>query len=194
MPATKCAVCDRKAALEALEEMPGRYTMQTDLSYTEWCYRWNRWAQKHAPAIRAALAAPTDAERWQFCDGYFDFASQELVKRDIAVRIQPPGATDPPQEHAHTFCPHCRPCRKNEELFALRRLLTELVALKDLKDAEGKTAYYEATMPIAWRKARAMLDAAPGAPYAVFCPKCDKRWSVQGYHKGSELCAECAAP
>lgn len=47
---------------------------------------------------------------------------------------------------------------------AAESALKELVALKDLKDAQGKTADYEERQPKAWAAARAVLDAAEVAP------------------------------
>ena len=39
----------------------------------------------------------------------------------------------------------------------LRSALVELVALKDLKDTEGRTAAYEQRQPLAWQAAREAL-------------------------------------
>lgn len=53
---------------------------------------------------------------------------------------------------------HYNPTARIRELEAALR---ELVALKALKDAQGKTPEYERRQPLAWDAARAVLEGKP---------------------------------
>lgn len=62
----------------------------------------------------------------------------------------------PCHQHVNPYCVTCE--AEARELRHVRAALADLVALKLLKDEQGKTPYYEENQPKAWAKAREVLD------------------------------------
>lgn len=83
-------------------------------------------------------------------------SSPRLFRPDDVVFIPRSGndVSGPPSEREYVLM---------DQVVKLQKALKELVALKTLKDTQGKSEDYERRQPLAWEAARAVLTQVPPA-------------------------------